>query len=300
MECEVQRLTEKLRESESERARLASQTENHREKIDSVMSILESLRSGQNDVQDPMQHKPLSSPSLLQAKSAASSLPSPAEDLDQVQGVHGTSDLAFGFDNGGLVPDLWSNGGFLTFTTDGSPSVDVNECELPFRTTPLVTSTDSYTVSLDINSLAVDGFQPQFNGYGPSDPPETGDQLPNHRGHNSNTFDDARVEVNRIRSNVPIWAIVPVFSQPTCIMDALVLSLVEKRKKFYNMDGNHKEFTNANFPSVSSLLNPILYEPDKPVASTIARHVASVIRVHTTPEKIAVGVILLWPQSIDD
>ncbi|CAK7212288.1 hypothetical protein SBRCBS47491_001412 [Sporothrix bragantina] len=47
------------------------------------------------------------------------------------------------------------------------------------------------------------------------------------------------------------------------------------------------EFTHANFPSVNSLLNPVLYEPDKPIASTIARHVAGTIMLYTTPEKTA-------------
>ena len=102
-------------------------------------------------------------------------------------------------------------------------------------------------------------------------------------------FSNARAEANRIRDKVPIWGMLPMFSPPMCPMDALVVTLVEQRKKHGNFEDNDKEFANTNFPSVNSLLNPVLYESDKPVASTIARHVASVIRVHTTPEKIAVS-----------
>ncbi|ERT00651.1 hypothetical protein HMPREF1624_01880 [Sporothrix schenckii ATCC 58251] len=47
------------------------------------------------------------------------------------------------------------------------------------------------------------------------------------------------------------------------------------------------EFTHTHFPSVHSLLNPVLYEPDRPVASTIARHVAGTVMDYASPEKTA-------------
>lgn len=141
---------------------------------------------------------------------------------------------------------------------------------------------------MDIGNLAEDPFDCTLEA------PLTGDvsigyETKDHDPHQHDEFSNAKVEANKIRDKVPIWGMVPTFCPPMCPMDVLVLTLIEQRKKHANLDENNEEFANSNFPSVNSLLNPVLYEPDKPVASTIARHVASVIRVHTTPEKIAVS-----------
>lgn len=99
----------------------------------------------------------------------------------------------------------------------------------------------------------------------------------------SDIFTTGRLNANKARNESPIWAITPTYCSPTNGMDALVIDLLVKQRE----NNNATEFSKVDFPSVSSLLNPVLHEPDQPVASTIARHVASVIRVHTVPEKIA-------------
>lgn len=136
MEAEVQRLAEKLRESETERARLTNQTENHQRKIDSVMSILGSLQGGQlqsssqYEAQRLLQMKSHSTPGLLESKGGASSLPSPGGELNHLQGLQCPPGPPFGFDDAGLTPDLWSNGGFLTFALDGETPVGMHDCKI--------------------------------------------------------------------------------------------------------------------------------------------------------------------------
>lgn len=131
----MQRLTQKLHESENERARLTNQTESNRRKIESVMTILGSLQGvklpgSQYEAQHPAQLKSHSSPgSSLPSKGAASSLPSPEGDLNHLQGLQCPPGPAFGFDDAGLTPDLWSNGGYLTFAVDSTTSTGMHDCK---------------------------------------------------------------------------------------------------------------------------------------------------------------------------
>jgi hypothetical protein len=103
----------------------------------------------------------------------------------------------------------------------------------------------------------------------------------------------SRIEANRLREMATPWQTIPTYCPPATRIDRLILNIIELSRLQAQSDSNPTEFTHAHFPSVSSLLNPALTEPDKPVASTIARHVASVIRVHTFPEKIAVSFLFL-------
>jgi hypothetical protein len=67
-------------------------------------------------------------------------------------------------------------------------------------------------------------------------------------------------------------------------MGRIILDLIAQRPA----DLKTSELTNSQFPSVNSLLNPSYVDHDRPVASTIARHLASVVRIATLPEKLAV------------
>lgn len=49
------------------------------------------------------------------------------------------------------------------------------------------------------------------------------------------------------------------------------------------------EFAHRDFPSINSLVNPSIAEPDMPVASTVAKNLTDITRVYTLPEKIAVS-----------
>lgn len=101
-------------------------------------------------------------------------------------------------------------------------------------------------------------------------------------------FHASRLEANRLKAQNPIWASTPTYSSPICPIDRLIIDLIESRKLHNQLNPDLREFSHKNFPSVDSLLNPSLAEPDDPVASTLAKHVAGVIRVHTLPEKLAV------------
>jgi hypothetical protein len=101
------------------------------------------------------------------------------------------------------------------------------------------------------------------------------------------SFTEPRLQMNRIRDQTPVWSLVPTFSEPTCHIDHLITDLVAEGRREDKREERNQEFSRKNFPSVESLLNYVHYDPLKPVASTIARHVARVIRVHTVPEKIA-------------
>lgn len=149
--------------------------------------------------------------------------------------------------------------------------------------------TDYIAVSLDIESLTAGSFPSGFENFPiPAVPPADPGIDEQHHIYTPADFHDARAKSTKVRDGVHIWEMLPKHSPPHCPMDALVYSLIERRKKQASPDVGAAEFSNANFPSVSALLNPVLYEEDKPVASTIARHVASVLRVYTTPEKTAV------------
>lgn len=71
-------------------------------------------------------------------------------------------------------------------------------------------------------------------------------------------------------------------------MGRITLDLIAQRDRYHPADLKTSELTNTHFPSVNSLLNPSFADLDRPVASTIARHLASVVRVATLPEKLAV------------
>lgn len=67
-----------------------------------------------------------------------------------------------------------------------------------------------------------------------------------------------------------------------------MINLVESRKNARDAARNAAEFANRDFPSINSLVNPFVTEPDTPVASAVAEHLIGIVRVHTLPEKIAV------------
>jgi hypothetical protein len=106
--------------------------------------------------------------------------------------------------------------------------------------------------------------------------------------HNAHEYWEApRLQANVIRDQQPIWSFLPRFSEPTCNMDHLIIDLLEANQLEEDQRERYREFSKKSFPSVDSLLNPILYDPQKPVASMIARHVAKIVMVYTIPEKIA-------------
>lgn len=105
---------------------------------------------------------------------------------------------------------------------------------------------------------------------------------------NTDGFQSARLDANNLRAQVFVWSITPQYSPPTCKVDRLLCDLIDSQKHHIALDQESSEFSHKSFPSVSSLLNLSLNELDKPVASTIAKHVAGVVRVHTLPEKLAV------------
>lgn len=161
----------------------------------------------------------------------------------------------------------------------------------------------------------------------PPPPSAAGDSLRRNPHDDTGAVYLARIEANRLRDASPIWAVTPAYVPPTSNVDELIISLVYKRRRGEGSTSTaastnttttastapsiaasasstsadttatnttassgtspSDEFTHAYFPSVNSLLNPVLYEPDKPVASTIARHIAGTIMVYTTPEKTA-------------
>lgn len=69
--------------------------------------------------------------------------------------------------------------------------------------------------------------------------------------------------------------------------------LIESRKSARDAAKNAAEFSNRNFPSINSLVNPSITESDTPVASTVAKHLTGIVRVYTLPEKIAVSLCRL-------
>lgn len=145
------------------------------------------------------------------------------------------------------------------------------------------------TVSLDLSSLAAgsDALQALVASRQPEKvAPEPMRQTPPTSG---DEFYAGRVEANIMRQETVVWTMMPRYTPPTCHVDRMLLGLIDSLKLRHQIDPTSNEFTHKNFPSVASLLNPSLVEPDKPVASTIAKHVSGVIRVHTLPEKIAVS-----------
>jgi hypothetical protein len=115
-------------------------------------------------------------------------------------------------------------------------------------------------------------------------------------------FDNAltlgRLEANGFRSNRPLWALSPRFCRPTCKMDYLVHTLMHQGRHSTGA-ASVVEFTRPDFPSVGSLLNPVVTEvTDKENtmgpktieegAEASAHHIADAINVPTMPEKIAV------------
>lgn len=153
-------------------------------------------------------------------------------------------------------------------------------------------------VSLDLDILAPHTATPfTFQTLPDSNFGETfdGNTVSEHHAHPTSAhagqedFDTARVTATMVGKESPIWSAVPRYTTPTTSIDRLIASLIETRRLNYEYGAGIREFSYKNFPSVNSLLNPSAVEPDEPVASAIAKHVMGVIRVHTLPEKLAVG-----------
>lgn len=169
-----------------------------------------------------------------------------------------------------------SKGAFPTWLIVTTSSINYTE---PMSNLP--------TVTFDLSSLA--------NGS-----PSSAEQL-SYFGHTQNPqpaaipttcegeFHSARLEANSYRGTASVWSMTPQFSRPTCKVDRLLCDLIEAQKQEHLVHSESVEFAHGNFPSVNSLLNPSLTESDKPVASTIAKHVAGVVRVESLPGKLAVN-----------
>ena len=151
-------------------------------------------------------------------------------------------------------------------------------------------------VSLDLHILAPNSTSepcilqnlPGSYGNAFEGSPASQNSSPNGLSAEQEDFNTARVTANTMGAGSPIWSAVPRYTPPTTPIDSLIVNLIESRKLNYQHDADIREFSHKNFPSVNSLLNPSVAEPDEPVASTIARHVVGIIRVHTLPEKLAV------------
>ncbi|CAK7263733.1 hypothetical protein SEPCBS119000_000633 [Sporothrix epigloea] len=133
----------------------------------------------------------------------------------------------------------------------------------------------------------------------------------------------ARVEANQLRDKSPIWAATPAYVPPTTNVDRLTLHILQRQKTHHNGKRQNSntvpeptaaasspfvtaaaasaaaspaapshldDSTHAHFPSVISLLNPVLrepHEPQLPAVSISADHVTGPLTVFTTPEKLA-------------
>ncbi|KAH6663619.1 hypothetical protein F5X68DRAFT_279744 [Plectosphaerella plurivora] len=108
-------------------------------------------------------------------------------------------------------------------------------------------------------------------------------QVPDIHPTDSEEFAPAREEANRMRARSSVWTHLPKHCSALSPLGRITLSLIAQRPA----DLTTSELSNSHFPSVNSLLNPSFADHDRPIASTIARHLASVVRVATLPEKLA-------------
>ncbi|CAK7271429.1 hypothetical protein SEPCBS57363_004613 [Sporothrix epigloea] len=79
----------------------------------------------------------------------------------------------------------------------------------------------------------------------------------------------------------------PVVTVPTTTAVNTPFSTTTISRSSSSAPSHSDDFTHAHFPSVTSLLNPELREPEQPAAFILAHHVASTLLVYTTPERLA-------------
>ncbi|KIW02317.1 uncharacterized protein PV09_06463 [Verruconis gallopava] len=141
-----------------------------------------------------------------------------------------------------------------------------------------------YNFSIDFPAF-YDGFQAPPGELITSTSQRTPSDLA--EGAGGSDFIQGQARANAIRDRESLWSCLPKHCDPTGPFDEMILDLLRTYRDRNHMTETPLEFGHSDFPSVNSLLNPIIDEPDKPVSSTIARHMARVIRVNTLPEKIA-------------
>ncbi|CAK7226382.1 hypothetical protein SBRCBS47491_006213 [Sporothrix bragantina] len=106
-----------------------------------------------------------------------------------------------------------------------------------------------------------------------------------------------------------IWSTLPPHLPATCLLDEVVIEILLSRRPLESSGGNNQEFQRRNFPSIQSLLNPVLSlatslddtESDAsssspsspgPVTNTIVNKIIHVMTVPTLPEQIAILYVM--------
>ncbi|KAH8660231.1 hypothetical protein BX600DRAFT_467431 [Xylariales sp. PMI_506] len=281
LEEQVEELKRRLADSESQRQHLEASKLDTSMKIDRVVSILATI--GQS-----------------------------GDHLGLAGHSHYTPDLPAGTHSTVSASDeitsalLSESGNEFAFQDLPAPWNSLSSVVLPIDSADLFGFND-FSVEMSILSstceLAVPGqpttenetwsSPPQFSGE-TSGPPNMKRVL---KEHTHPEFHEPRIKMNMIRDATPIWSIVPRFTDATCNMDHLIMDLIHESRQESDRSKRTKEFS-SNFPSVESLLNPVLYNPEKPVASTIASHVAKVTKGFSIPEKIAmvymISILIRW------
>lgn len=115
-----------------------------------------------------------------------------------------------------------------------------------------------------------------------------------------------------------VWSTLPPHLAATCLLDEVVINLLQSRRPLESSGGNAQEFQRRTFPSVQSLLNPALSLASSlaeaeaeaasssspmtasspaastigPVTNTIVNKIIHVMTVPTLPEQIAILYVM--------
>ncbi|KAL1893993.1 hypothetical protein Sste5346_006135 [Sporothrix stenoceras] len=111
-----------------------------------------------------------------------------------------------------------------------------------------------------------------------------------------------------------VWSTLPPHLAATCLLDEVVINLLQSRRPLESSGGNAQEFQRCTFPSVQSLLNPALSLTSSldeaeaassssstasspastvgPVTNTIVNKIIHVMTVPTLPEQIAILYVM--------
>ncbi|CAK7212670.1 hypothetical protein SCUCBS95973_001542 [Sporothrix curviconia] len=107
-----------------------------------------------------------------------------------------------------------------------------------------------------------------------------------------------------------VWSTLPPHLPATCLLDEVVIDILLSRRLLESSGGNNQEFQRRNFPSIQSLLNPVLSlatslddtdsdaalssSPSSPgpVTNTIVNKIIHVMTVPTLPEQIAILYVM--------
>lgn len=128
LESVIAKLTQDLAESENERKKLEADRHTYRSKLDSAISVLQSLQDHHSHDHDSPRHQQTSA--VADLTQVATNQEVTASCLSSSNVPLPTPDLTLHLDaRDGLTTDFWYNGGSLTFPLDVSTPLQLHECK---------------------------------------------------------------------------------------------------------------------------------------------------------------------------